>query len=190
MDDAAVREAKRVLRTRVRALRDAIPPDERARASTEIMQGVLNQMAGAVPRAISFFAPIGCEVDVTPLVGPLVEMGARIHFPRVEGDRIAFRQAALEDLRPGTWGIPEPTVSAPETTAIDFMIVPGVAFDRACRRLGNGKGYYDRAIAERKPARTVGVCFAAQLVDAVPVGPHDVVLDAVVTESGVFHRPV
>jgi 5-formyltetrahydrofolate cyclo-ligase len=68
--------------------------------------------------------------------------------------------------------------------------VPGVAFDRACRRLGNGKGYYDRAIAALRPACTVGVCYAAQLVDEVPVGPHDAVLDAVVTESGIFRSRV
>lgn len=190
MDDAAVRDAKRTMRTRVRALRDALPPDVRARASAEIMQGVLDQMASSVPASISFFAGIGAEVDVTPLVTPLLEMGATVYFPRVEGARIAFRRASLEELRPGTWGIPEPPPSAPEATSIDFMVVPGVAFDRACRRLGNGKGYYDRAIAELRPGRTVGVCFGAQLVDEIPVGPHDVVLDAVVTESGVFLRPV
>jgi 5-formyltetrahydrofolate cyclo-ligase len=188
MDDAAVRDAKRAMRTRVRALRDALLPDERARASAGIMQGVLDEMGSSVPSTIAVFAAIGAEVDVTPLVPALVEMGAQVFFPRVEGDRIAFRRAVLEDLRPGTWGIPEPPASAQEAPAIDFMVVPGVAFDRACRRLGNGKAYYDRAIAELEPARTVGVCFAAQLVDEVPVGPHDAVLDAVVTESGVFRR--
>lgn len=202
MDDAALREAKRAMRMRVRALRDAIPEEERLRAGAEILQRVLDELT-PLPKRISFFAKsgsatggrrptergsIGSEVDVTPIVPALAEMGAEIHFPRVEGDRIAFRRAALESLRPGTWGIPEPPATAPEAPSLDVMIVPGVAFDAACRRLGNGKGFYDRAIAAIRPGRTIGVCFHAQLVDAVPVGAHDAVLDAVITERETIRR--
>src|SRR5207253_6178018 len=133
-----LREAKRAMRARIRAVRDAIPPQTRALACADIFQPVLDLMTPRMPKRISFFAAIGSEVDVTPLVDPLVEMGAEIYFPRVEGAEICFRRATLAELRPGTWQIPEPPASAPEAPALDLMIVPGVAFDRACRRLGNG----------------------------------------------------
>ena len=187
MDDAALREAKRALRTRARALRDALPEEERLRAGAEIRKQLLDELT-PLPKRISFFAAIGAEVDVTPIVPALVEIGAEIYFPRVEGERIAFRRASLEELSPGTWGIPEPTTTAPEAASLDVMIVPGVAFDAKCRRLGNGKGFYDRAIAAIRPGRTIGVCFQAQLVDAVPVGKHDAVLDAVITERETIRR--
>lgn len=188
MDDAALREAKKILRAKIRAIRDAIPPQERAAASAEIMQPVLDLMTPRMPKRIAFFAAIGAEADVTALADPLAEMGAEIYFPRVEGDEIRFRRASLAELTPGTWKIPEPPLTAPEAPSVDFMIVPGVAFDRACRRLGNGKGYYDRALARLAPAQTVGVCFAAQIVDEVPAGEHDRPLDVVVTERDVFVR--
>lgn len=175
------------MRNRARALRDAIPEDERLRAGAEILQRVLDELS-PLPRRMAFFAAIGGEVDVTPIVPALTDMGAEIHFPRVEGERIAFRRSSLDELRPGTWGIPEPPPAAPEAPSIDFMIVPGLAFDRACRRLGNGKGFYDRAIAEIRPGRTVGVCFHVQLVEEVPVGPHDIALDTVITERETLRR--
>ena len=217
MDAPALRDAKRVLRPKIRAIRDALPEDERLRAGAEILQRILDELT-PLPKRVSFFAKsgsatggrrptergsigsatggrrptergsIGTEVDVTPIVPALSEMGVEICFPRVEGDRIAFRRASLDELAPGTWGIPEPPSTAAEATSIDVMIVPGVAFDRACRRLGNGKGFYDRAIAAIRPSRTIGVCFHAQLVDDVPVGEHDIALDAVLTERETLRR--
>lgn len=186
-DDAHLRDAKRALRTRVRAIRDALSEEDRLRAAAEILQRILDELT-PLPKRIAFFAAIGSEVDVTPIVPALAEMGAETYFPRVEGEAIAFRRATLDELRPGTWGIREPPLAAPEAVSIDVMIVPGVAFDRACRRLGNGKGFYDRALAAARPGRSIGVCFHAQLVDDVPVGPHDVVLDAVATEREIVRR--
>lgn len=188
MDDAALREAKKALRNRIRSIRDAIPAQQRALASADIMQPVLDLMTPRMPKRIAFYAALAGEVDVTPLAEPLSEMGAEIYWPRVEQDEIRFRRASLAELRPGTWKIPEPPPDAPEAPSIDFMIVPGVAFDRSCRRLGNGKGYYDRALASLRPPQTVGVCFAAQLVDEVPTGELDASVDVVITEREVIVR--
>ena len=75
-----------------------------------------------------------------------------------------------------------------EELAPDVLLVPLVAFDAGMRRLGHGAGYYDRTLAAlraRKPVLAIGIAFAAQQVDRVPVGPHDGLLDAVATEQGV-----
>jgi 5-formyltetrahydrofolate cyclo-ligase len=82
---------------------------------------------------------------------------------------------------------PSPTAAPPvDPLAIDVVIVPGLAFTGAGGRLGQGGGWYDRVLAQlRSDASTVGVCFEAQVVDAVPSEPHDAVLDVVVTEAGV-----
>ncbi len=73
-----------------------------------------------------------------------------------------------------------------EPTWPDVVIVPGLAFTAAGDRLGQGGGWYDRFLAHvRADCTTVGVCFAEQLVDSLPVEPHDVTLDHVVTDRGV-----
>ena len=75
---------------------------------------------------------------------------------------------------------------APE--AIDLVVVPGLAFGRRGRRLGYGKGYYDRLLA-RSPAVRAGLCYAAQVFPEVPAGLRDAVMDFVVTEEGAFRVP-
>jgi len=70
---------------------------------------------------------------------------------------------------------------------IDFVVVPGLAFDLKGNRLGRGKGYYDRFLKRlRNDASTCGVAFDCQLLDEVPHGPSDFRLDALVTESKAF----
>lgn len=188
MDDAALVVAKRELRKRMREARDRIPASERANASAAIVMRIAQLLLPRPPKRIALFAGIGSEVDLSGLEEIAVSLRVETYYPRVEDGRIAFRRALRADLTPGTWQIPEPPPGAPEGSGIDAMVVPGVAFDRACRRLGNGKGYYDRALAELKPAFTIGAAFEAQLVDAVPVSERDVTLDVVVTETEAIHR--
>ena len=68
----------------------------------------------------------------------------------------------------------------------DVVIVPGLALTAAGHRLGQGGGWYDRFLADvRHDCLTVGVCFRVQLLDEVPLEPHDIALDHVVTDRGV-----
>lgn len=104
---------------------------------------------------------------------------------------MVFAHAAPDDLAPGFRRIPEPPRDAPAVAleAIDLIAVPGLGFDAEGRRLGQGGGYYDRLLADpRRRAVTVGVGFACQIIDRVPVDGHDVALDVVVTERGVAGR--
>lgn len=105
-----------------------------------------------------------------------------------------WRLEHIAELVPGTWGILEPPQSRwnePDKIIaleqIDCVIVPGVAFDRNGGRLGNGAGYYDRLLSRvRVDAILIGLCFAAQLVEQVIMGTHDVAMDIVVTEQAVY----
>ena len=88
----------------------------------------------------------------------------------------------------GYRGLPEPDARCERVAAssIDWVLVPGIAFDRSGGRLGYGGGYYDRLLPAL-PARAARVAgaFSAQIVDAVPSAPHDITMDTVVTEAGV-----
>ena len=149
-------------------------------------------LAEAPPPAgcvVAGFWPMGGEIDIRPLLEALVERGHCVLLPETppRGRPLTFRQ-----WRPGTPMIaerfgtlrPDGPVGVPE-----LLLVPLLAFDAACNRLGYGGGYYDRTIAALPGIRTLGCAFAAQQVDAVPVLPHDAPLDAVATERGVIVRP-
>ena len=90
---------------------------------------------------------------------------------------LRFSLRSLEDA---------PTVPVEE---LDLILVPGVAFDKKCNRLGRGGGFYDRFLDSVPPiVKTCGVSFEAQVVRLVPTRPHDRALDAVITESRLILR--
>lgn len=86
--------------------------------------------------------------------------------------------------------VPEPKQGDPlRLDSLRAVLVPGLAFDSAGRRLGRGAGFYDRFLAGRATAESpirIGVCFAIQLVDAVPAEPHDLPMNRIITEHGVI----
>lgn len=94
------------------------------------------------------------------------------------------------------FGIPEPVQSRRHPPGIlDLVVVPLVGFDAKCNRMGMGGGFYDRCFAHRlarqhSGPRLVGLAFDCQQVDELPVEPWDVPLDAIVTQSHVFYRPL
>jgi 5-formyltetrahydrofolate cyclo-ligase len=187
-----LRREKRVVRARVRALRDVMEPEDRARASLEIAGRVLAlpDLEG-VSTALAF-ASFGAEVDTQPLIGGLDERGVRVVLPRVEG-----REIVAATYRPGDpmivapFGMPEPAGGdVVALDAIDLAVTPGLAFDRSGHRVGYGGGFYDRFFAAAPHGlRKVAVCFAVQVVeDELPHGAFDVPVDVVVTEREVI-RP-
>ena len=133
--------------------------------------------------------PLGGEIDLRPLLLALLGRGHPVLLPETpeRGHPLLFRR-----WRPGVPMIPERfgtlRPDGPLGTPA-LLLVPLLAFDARCHRLGYGGGYYDRTIAGLPGIRTIGCAFAAQQVDAVPVLPHDAPLDAVATERGVLFRP-
>jgi len=108
-----------------------------------------------------------------------------ILLPCVDGDDLRLRQYTGADcMREGEqFGIGEPTGEEyTDLESVDAIIVPGVAFDKEGHRMGRGRGFYDRLLKSTPNAYKIGVCFDFQMVENVPVEPHDVMMDRVVGE--------
>jgi len=135
-------------------------------------------------RAVGAYMPLPDEVDITPLFQSLDKTFFIPAFDEVSG---SYRMARLTtELKKGHFGIPEPAVPAfAAEDALDIIIVPGVAFDRAGRRIGRGSGFYDRLLPQYSAVRT-GVCFGFQYLESIPAEEHDVRMDFMVTESLIF----
>ena len=104
-------------------------------------------------------------------------------WPRVagRGQPLTLHRAAREALKPGVWGIPEPSADAPQA-APDAVLLPLLAADARGNRLGYGAGHYDRTLANAT-ALLIGVAWDCQIVDALPAEPWDVGLDWIVTPT-------
>jgi 5-formyltetrahydrofolate cyclo-ligase len=135
---------------------------------------------------VAGFLPIGDEIDVTPLLCQLHERGNPIVLPVTpkRGLPLTFRLwTPGAPLISEAFGTRRPT--GPERQP-DFLLVPLLAFDRFGHRLGYGGGFYDRTLADLPGRFRLGCAFAAQQIDMVPTGPHDLPLDAVATEEGII----
>ena len=131
------------------------------------------------------YHPLPDEVDVSPLLDISLEAGKRVLLPVVEGDHLLLREyVGPQSLALGAYGIMEPVGDDyPESRygEIDLALIPGMAFDSKMRRLGRGKGYYDRLLPRLACAYRMGVCFPFQLLPKVASEEHDMPMDDVVT---------
>lgn len=107
----------------------------------------------------------------------------QILLPVVVGNELELRlYTGPEDMQISNYGIEEPMGEAyTDYESIDFIVVPGVAFDQKGNRLGRGKGYYDRLLPHIPSAYKAGICFPFQLVEEVPAEPHDIRMDIIIT---------
>ncbi len=178
---------KAILRREATARRDALPAVDRQQAAEAI---AARPFPVAIPSGaiVSGFMPLKSEINPLPLLRKLAEAGARLALPVVagKGQPLIMRGWAFgAPLASGVWGIKEPVADAPAVDP-DILIVPLLAFDRRGYRLGYGSGYYDMtltALRATKPVAAVGIAYAAQEVDTVPITPRDARLDLVLTEK-------
>lgn len=142
-------------------------------------------------KAVMAFAPLDDEPDLSPLLGALMARGTMVCIPKVDWFSGAMRPVAIEsmdrDLALSRLNLREPRSDLRPVSPgeLDLVLVPGLAFDLRGGRLGRGKGFYDRFL-RLLTAKTVtcGVCFACQVIDEVPMEPHDVRLGALVHDRG------
>jgi 5-formyltetrahydrofolate cyclo-ligase len=181
-------ELKAALRRDLVARRDALSAAERQAAGLAVADRGL-PVAAAPGTIVSGFWPIKSEISPLPLMRRFADAGASLALPVIAGRAQPLVMRAWTFGAPlvaGVWGIREPPADAPEVFP-DIIIVPLLAFDRHGHRLGYGAGHYDRTISRlraMKPVATVGIAFAAQQINQVPVTPRDERLDLVLTESG------
>lgn len=174
---------------RRRAYARALPPELRGMLEARLAQRVLPRLGAA--RAVAAYFPMQNEIDPLPILAALEVAGQVTALPWF-ADRDAsmmFRRAPAH--APGPWGVLQPPATAPAVMP-DVVLVPLVAADQACNRIGHGKGHYDRALANLRKAggvQTVGLAWDMQIVpDRFPTDPWDVPLDAVATPDRWIER--
>jgi 5-formyltetrahydrofolate cyclo-ligase len=179
---------KSLLRKQIRASLAGMAETDRVTANHRLRDRLKEQAAWQRARAVLFFAPIAGEPDIWPLLEETVQAGklaALPHFSEATGAYIVRRiKDVRKDVRNGRYGISEPDSSCDEVAlnGLDLALVPGIGFDVNGRRLGRGKGHYDRLLAGMG-GQKCGVAFDVQIVDEIPTGPHDIRVNCILTPT-------
>ena len=168
------------------ALRRAMSCAQRKEAERRIIARLLPRLQDAA--CIGMYMAQGSEVSLDALLAlqpqktlaaPVCAAGGIMRFHEImDPDRFALSAMKIREPQGGRLIRPQ---------ALDVILVPLVAFDAQCRRLGHGAGYYDRYLAQTAALR-IGVGFACQKVDAIHALPHDIAMDLIVTEEEILSQ--
>jgi 5-formyltetrahydrofolate cyclo-ligase len=192
-EDSSQNEEKRRLRARFLATLRAIPAGRSREAGRAAAATLLLWPGFRAISEVACFASLPGEVDTTPVFEAAQAAGKSVCLPRMRGADLEFVPVSdLTGLVRAALGVREPDAACAARSLLPaaLVLVPGLAFDRAGARLGRGAGYYDRALARirrESPRSTfIGLGFALQIIERVPMHPHDVPVDAVLTEDALI----
>lgn len=159
-------------------------------ASFKICEHLLDLIQRRRADTVLLFYPIKNEPDLRHLVEIFNREGISVGFPISVTDPVSLdfrRVERIDDMEVGAFGICEPSKTAPsvEIGSRTVCVVPALAFDREGYRLGYGKGFYDRFLADFE-GLSVGVTYDALIVDELPRDKYDLCVDMIITQGGVI----
>jgi 5-formyltetrahydrofolate cyclo-ligase len=186
-----MRELKDRTRKILRERKDAMIPQDRREKSQRICLHIMELIKNG--ETVMVFTSKEKEVNTESLINNLFTKGNPVVVPIIEKAEISLRLSYLRDfsaLVPSTFGVPEPIGSEIPAAAddVDTIILPMLGFDRKGGRIGYGAGYYDRFLAKHGNMRKIGVAFACQELDSLPVDENDMPMDYIITEDGIVYR--
>ena len=174
---------KETLRKKALKTRDQIPEAERKKKSEAIIKRLEGLKEFSQAEKILAYFSFGSEVETKESL----ENWARekqLYLPRLNEDS-SFQALPYGPLKENRYRIAEPAEGIP-AKKLDMIILPGLAFDRNGGRLGMGKGYYDRFLAEMKGVLRIALAFQEQVLDSIPLSTYDESVDLIITDCEII----
>lgn len=181
-------ETKDEIRSRLLAHRMLLSPEAVETASRRVWRSLFDLNVLEDKRCIALYSPFRNEIGIQGLFSSLQAAGKTLYFPRIEGQKLKFIEVdRWSKLKLGTWGILEPPPGGREEALerLEVVVVPGVAFDEEGYRLGFGKGYYDRTLANFRGIM-IGLAYDFQIVPSFLREKDDLQCHVVLTEDRVI----
>jgi 5-formyltetrahydrofolate cyclo-ligase len=190
----AMQEEKKKLREQAHANRNA--QADKDALSQAICAKFMAMPAYGRAKTVMYYIDVRSEVRTRHALPTALTQGKTVVVPwcNDKGELELFRLESMDELAIGMYKILEPKpelrmlpAKQVAATDLDLVMVPGVAFDRRGARMGHGKGYYDKLLQHARPdAPLVALAFECQLFPAIPVAPHDIFMDAIITEIAIY----
>jgi 5-formyltetrahydrofolate cyclo-ligase len=185
---------KEDIRKEMLKTRNSITKDSVFINSKKILEQLLTVEEFVKSKCVSIYLSFGNEVDTFLIVEWLKQNNKSVVVPYTEKNEISLTPVYIEDIDEDTvvspFGYPEPIIGRVKKAKledVDFVIVPGLAFDDCKNRIGYGKGYYDQYLSGFNPEiKFAGLAYDFQLLDSIPTEQHDIRLDMIITEKRVI----
>lgn len=180
---------KRELRQQILKQRSQLNEVEVSYKSDLIAKKVINQLEFITASTIYIYIDYRQEVSTQSIIETAWQLNKTVAVPKIiEGEMKFYKIDSFDELVPGTFGILEPTSNKCVIKNEGLMIMPGVAFDSSCHRIGYGKGFYDRYLNMYPQLDTIALAFDLQIIEEIEVEAHDICPQYIITESQSFHQ--
>ena len=184
------------LRTRIKEKRGQLSSDNVGRLGEAIFRNILDSNILNDKKRIAIYYSVNNEVTTEQIIKHLWAENKELFLPIIKYNQLMFGSYKSGDnLNNNKFGIPEPVTRTEDLIAadiLDLVIVPLVAFDSNCNRLGMGGGYYDRALAfkqtspETHSPLLIGLAYELQKVNALEINSWDIPMDRIISETKTY----
>jgi len=185
---------KKILRRYALSIRRGLSQEAIKRKSKKIQKNLFNLSLFKRAGVVLFYLSLPDEVQTYGMIKDSLKIGKRIAVPVVDlekGEIVPFEVKTPEfKLVSGPFGISEPAENNRYPLVveeIDLVVVPGIAFDKQGKRIGFGKGFYDRFLSRLINVKTVALAFECQIFGEVPYEEYDIPVDFIITEKRVIN---
>lgn len=181
---------KNAIRREMKLKRRALSKEKINKYSDMISQKLFLQKEIQNAKTVMTYVSAFNEVTTDSITDKLLCMGKRVAVPISNTDTETITISYIDvtnNYEKGAYGIREPKlIRKADITDIDVIIVPALAFDLSLNRLGFGKGYYDKLLADFHGVK-IGICYDFQITDTVFPAPHDIPMDIIITEKRIIN---
>ena len=183
-----MQEQKKELRKKIKQKIKQLSVEEKKRQSDMVFTRLKGMPQFRFAETVMLFWSMDDEIPTHSFIDK-ISVSKHVFLPVIKDDDIVVKPyTSSEEMQPeARYNISEPQGAEVPDFNPDLIVLPGVAFDSNCNRLGRGKVYYDRFLHSLNVTSSlVGICFNEQIVDHIPVGDHDYKVDAVITAQGLY----
>ena len=175
---------KQEIRKEIKQVKLDINKEDREAAAIEVMAKIESLPQFSKAENILLYNALADELPTECMLNKWSE-SKNLFLPVVDGNDLIIKRYDKSSVKVGAFGIIEPLGDEIDSSIIDFIVVPGVAFDKNLNRLGRGKGYYDRLLSNCK-AFFAGIGYHIQVLDNIPVEEHDIKMNCIITEREIL----
>jgi 5-formyltetrahydrofolate cyclo-ligase len=179
----SIKERKATMRKEMLSKRAFLDREKKAQYDNCICLQLWDVVVQNQLRVIHVYVPMASEIDITLFIQKCLDAHLTVIAPKTLKQRKLkhLQLKSMNELESGVFGTKHPAGEEEYTGKLDLIVAPGLAFDKHKYRLGYGAGYYDNFLVHQSSAKKIAIAYPFQLVDEVPIEPHDVSLDDVMT---------